>query len=324
MAADDVPPSVDPGAPLNILINGASGTTDAEALRATIRQALCQAGRSADLRFCEPGEIEGAAREAAADARARDAALVAIGGDGTLSTVANAAHRAGCVMGIVPQGTFNYFGRTHGIPQEAGEAMQLLLSAKPQPVQVAAVNERLFLVNASLGLYPDLLQDREAFKARFGRSRVIALGAALATLLRAQRSLALHFEQDGMRRDLRALTVFVGNNRLQLEQVGVDAPAVADVARPDGRLAGIVLRPVGIPALLLLFARGAMGTLGEADDVDHFEFERMRVQASIGYRGRVKVACDGEITWQRSPLEFKVLPRPLYLLKAAAHGANAG
>ena len=37
------------------------------------------------------------------------------------------------------------------------------------PVQVAAVNERIFLVNASVGLYPGLLEDREAYKARFGR-----------------------------------------------------------------------------------------------------------------------------------------------------------
>lgn len=324
MDLDEDPPPVDPHARLNVLVNGASGTTDSDALRTSLERALSEAGRGADLRFCGPGEIEAAARDAAADARARSTALVAVGGDGTLSAVANAAHRAGCAMGIVPQGTFNYFGRTHGVPQDAHDAMQLLLASAPQPVQVAAVNDRLFLVNASLGLYPDLLQDREKYKARFGRSRLIAFGAALMTLLGAQRTLALRFEQDGAQRSLRALTLFVGNNRLQLEQVGVDAPSVADVAQADGRLAAIVLRPVGIPTLLMLVARGAMGTLGEAAEVEHFEVEQMRVQASIGYRGRMKVACDGEIVWQRSPIEFKVLPRPLYLLKAAARGHASG
>ena len=56
----------------------------------------------------------------------------------------------------------------------------------PKPVQVAGVNDRVFLVNASLGLYPDLLEDREAYKARFGRSRWVAFVAGCATLLRAQ------------------------------------------------------------------------------------------------------------------------------------------
>ena len=313
----------DPRASLNILANAASGSHDDGSLREQIAQALLEAGREADVRFCSPGEIEGAAREAAADAHRRNSAVVAVGGDGTLSTVANAAHRADCAMGIVPQGTFNYFGRTHGVPQDALEAMRLLLASTPQPVQVAAVNDRLFLVNASLGLYPDLLEDREAYKARFGRSRMIAFGAAVMTVLRAQRLLDLQLEHESAPRKLRALTLFVGNNRLQLEQVGVAAPAVDDVARPDGRLAAIVLRPIGIPSMLWLMARGAMGSLGAAQDVDHFEFETMRVRASIGYGRRVKVACDGEVEWQRSPLEFRVLPRPLYLLKPDALPAIA-
>ncbi|HSN80882.1 MAG TPA: diacylglycerol kinase family protein, partial [Rhodoferax sp.] len=71
-------------------------------------------------------------------------------GDGTLNTVAQAAHAVGCAMGVVPQGTFNYFARTHGIPVDPREAVRLLLHAAPQPVQVDGVNDRVFLVNASL------------------------------------------------------------------------------------------------------------------------------------------------------------------------------
>ena len=62
------------------------------------------------------------------------------------------------------------------------EAVGLLLRAAPTPVQVARINDRVFLVNASLGLYPELLEDREAYKARFGRSRWVAFVAACATL----------------------------------------------------------------------------------------------------------------------------------------------
>ena len=85
-------------------------------------------------------------------------------------------------MGVVPQGTFNYFARTHGIPADQTEAVGLLLRAAPTPVQVARINDRVFLVNASLGLYPDLLEDREAFKARFGRSRGVAFVAGWVCL----------------------------------------------------------------------------------------------------------------------------------------------
>jgi len=66
-----------------------------------------------------------------------------------------------------------------------------------------------------------LLEDREAYEARFGRSRLVAIGAALATLLHSHRMLLLHINWGTTERDVRTPTLFVGNNRLQLEQVGV-------------------------------------------------------------------------------------------------------
>jgi diacylglycerol kinase family enzyme len=188
-------------------------------------------------------------------------------------------------------------------------------------VQVGVVNDRLFLVNASLGLYPELLQDREAYKARFGRSRLVAFGAALVTLLREHRQLRIRIEHGGVVRDVRTPTLFVGNNRLQLEQVGMpQAPAL-----DDGRMAAVILRPIGPHSLLWLLLRGAFGSLGEADDVEGFEFHRMVVKPRLSARGRqVKIAFDGEVRWMRSPLEFRVSPKPLYLLKVKAEAGPDG
>jgi diacylglycerol kinase family enzyme len=255
------------------------------------------------------------AQASAAKAIGLRTAVVAVGGDGTINTVAQAAHAMGCAMGVVPQGTFNYFARTHGIPAEPAQAARLLLHAAPAPVQVAAINERVFLVNASLGLYPDLLEDREAYKARFGRSRWVAFWAAGATLLRAQRQLRLHIEQGDSFRDLRALTLFVGNNRLQLEQFGVLPHPQPEDGFAAARITAVMLRPIGTLSMIRLMLHGAMGTLGEAQSVERFEFEHMVVKPTRapGWRG-LKVAFDGEVTRMRAPLEFRVLAKPLYLL----------
>ena len=193
-------------------------------------------------------------------------------------------------------------------------------SSGPIPVRVAAVNEQVFLVNASLGLYPDLLDDREAFKARFGRSRWVARWAGAVTLLRAQRQLRLHIELGDRVRDLRTLTLFVGNNRLQLEQLGVAAPVRGDSdtpeARLDERITAVVLKPIGTLAMLRLMLHGAMGTLGEAHSVERFEFRHLVVRPGFtGRRRGVKVAFDGEVTRMRAPLDFRVLDQPLYLMK---------
>ena len=321
---------VDSTAPLIFIINGASGSAGGEAKRQSIEAVLASTGtgRRSEMRLCGAGSLTAVARDAAAQAHAQQGAVVAVGGDGTINTVAQAAHAAGCAMGVVPQGTFNYFARTHGIPAEADAAVRLLFTAEPVPVQVAAVNHRLFLVNASLGLYPDLLEDREAYKARFGRNRFVAFGAGCVTLLRAQRRLRLSIDQGGSVREVKTLTLFIGNNRLQLAQLGVGAggqPSDASDAaqQPNaigvgGHLTAVMLRPIGTLGMLRLMLHGAVGSLGEADSIERFEFDRMRVKPSRVQGGRgVKVAFDGEVAWMQPPLEFKVHERPLFLLKAA-------
>ena len=309
-------PTIDPAATLHFIVNSRSGSQDGDGTRASIETALARAGRRGELHACVPGDLPRLTADLARRARETGSAIIAVGGDGTINTVAQAAHAAGCPMGVIPRGTFNYFARTHGIATEVDHALAQLLAAQPEPVQVAAVNEHLFLVNASLGLYPDLLEDREVWKNRFGRSQWVAIWAAFATLLRAQRRLRLRIGLDGAERDVRTLTLFIGNNRLQLEQVGVVEDQRPGGARDNGRVTAVVLKPIGTLALLGLMLRGAMGTLGEADDIERFEFQRMVVKppAFMGRR-RMKLAFDGEVVRVRPPLDIRVLPTPLFLLK---------
>jgi diacylglycerol kinase family enzyme len=308
-------PELDPAAPIQFVINAAAGSSDADTKRKVIESVLQAEGRCGDLHFCSPAELARVARETAERALSTRTAVVAVGGDGTLNAVAQAAHAVGCATGVVPQGTFNYFARTHGIPADPTEAIRLLLHSAPAPVQVAGINDRVFLVNASLGLYPELLEDREAYKARFGRSRWVALWAASVTLLRARRQLRLHIEHGASVRDVRTLTLFVGNNRLQLEQFGVQPQRLPESGLAGGRITAVMLRPVSTPSMIGLMLRGAMGSLGEAQSVERFEFDHMVVMPTLpqGRRG-VKVAFDGEVTTMRAPLDFRVLAQPLYLL----------
>jgi diacylglycerol kinase family enzyme len=229
------------------------------------------------------------------------------------------------VFGVLPQGTFNYFGRTHGIPEDLAEAVRALLRARVRHVQIGMVNDRSFLVNASVGLYPRLLEEREHDKRQFGRSRAVALLSALKTALGRHRNLRIMLELDGRSHRLRTPTLFVGNNRLQMEQVGMQP---LDHAVEEGRLAAIAPRPVGRWRMLGLLLRGALGRLGEADDVLAFAFRSMTVRAPLlSGRRRIKVAVDGEVCELELPLRFEALDGRLALLVAdpleETAGANA-
>ena len=296
--------------PFFIVLNTGSGRDDASDVQATIQRVLDEAGRRYTLMPVDDGrQLPAMAQEAVARAREQGGIVVAAGGDGTLSAVAQAVLASGLPFGILPQGTFNYFGRTYGIAQDTEMATRCLLAAQPQPVQVGLVNDRLFLINASLGLYPQLLEDREAYKRRYGRSRLVAVWSALVTLARAHRQLTVHLEHEGQVRALRTPTIVVGNNELQLEQIGIAEAA----ALQQGQLVAMGVRPVGTWALYGLVLRGWLSRLGDADHVFSFGFEHLTVRLSRSKR-RIKVALDGEIHWLDAPLEFRVSEQPLQLL----------
>ncbi|HEX6362493.1 MAG TPA: diacylglycerol kinase family protein, partial [Albitalea sp.] len=287
-AADAAPAPV-----LAFVVNSLSGNEETHARIELLQRVMDEDGRPYRLeRIDDGGTVSATVRRAANWAAAHGGAVVAAGGDGTQNAVANAALQAGCPMGVVPQGTFNYFARANGIPTDPEAALRQLLAAAPVPVQVGRMNDRIFLVNASLGLYPQLLQDREAFKHQFGRNRFNAMLAALGTILREHRHWTLELDVGGEAYVVRTSTLFVGNNVLQLQQVGL--PQAEAVAR--GALAAVMVKPVGRLEMLGLALRGALGTLGDADSVVDFAFRRLTVRPARRARARrLRVAVDGEV-----------------------------
>jgi diacylglycerol kinase family enzyme len=312
-------PALQPGpnAAFYVVMNAGSGHSETDLRESTIRSVLEEAGRTCHLeRVDDPAELGEIARRMAVKAKENDGVVVAAGGDGTINTVAHEAVQQGCLFGVLPQGTFNYFGRTHGIPEDLTDAVRALLDARMTPVQIGMVNDRIFLVNASVGLYPQLLEAREHDKQQYGRSRVVAILSALKTALGRHRPLRITLDTEGIMRKLRTPTLFVGNNRLQMEQVGMEP---LTEALEEGELAAIAPRPVGKIGMLGLLLRGAMGRLGDAENVVAFSFKRLTVKhARLSPRRRVKVATDGEVTHMAMPLVFRVVEGRLKLLKPAS------
>lgn len=306
-------PAANTAPALFVVFNIAAGAGDPVLIRAIIEEGCAAAGRTLCLMNVDsPQQLSNVAADAVRQARAGGGIVVAAGGDGTINAVAQAILGSGCAMGVLPQGTFNYFSRANGIPADTGQALQTLLNGQAHEVQVGLVNERVFLVNASLGLYPTLLEEREAWKRYFGRNRVVAFAAAFVTLMREHRSLRLQLEGTDAQRRMRTPMLIVGNNALQLQQLGL--PTAQAVAR--GELAGIVLRPVRRLTMLGVLLRGALGHLGDSDRIISFSFKRLTVQGAWPLRARrIKVATDGEIKWLSLPLEFRVAPHPLLFIR---------
>jgi diacylglycerol kinase family enzyme len=317
---------VSPNRPVFVVINARSGRGAVrdriEALRAGFAAA---SGQAPHLFVARSGKhLGGIATAAVSQARRENGVLVVAGGDGTINAVGQVALAHQVPFGIVPGGTFNLLSRAHGIPQDAEGAIQAIVGGAVRPIQAGLVNDRVFFVNASVGLYPQLLEDREAYKRRLGRSRLVAAWSALVTLFTRSYRLELDLDADGRRWRQRTPTLFVGNNRLQLEQVGIDD---ADCVE-RGRLVAITSEPLDTLAAIRLVVRGAVGRLGDAPEVRSFTFERLSIMsARPRSRPRIKVAIDGEIVSLAPPLVFRPSPHALQLIVPATvpdAGAAAG
>lgn len=246
---------------------------------------------------------------------ARPGVLVAAGGDGTLNTLAHHLWQArqktpalhAVTLGIIPLGTFNYVARALQIPLDPLQAAAVIAQGQPQAIHVGCVNQYIYLNNASIGLYPHLIQQRERDNRRFGRQRWVAALSGLTVLLRQHHRLKLRMLVDGHSEALLTPMVFFGNNQLQLADFKLK---IADCAA-QGKLAAVAMQPVSRWQMFGLIASLQLGRFEQAPAVQCYCAEQIRIDVD---KRQIKLAIDGEIVTVASPLRFHVAQHALRIM----------
>lgn len=226
--------------------------------------------------------------------------IVAAGGDGTINAVAQQLLDSHIALGILPLGTFNYVARALNIPLTLPEAVQNLIEGSDQFIHVAAVNGQVYLNNASIGVYPIIIEQREYYNKKFGRFPLVAYVSGLSVLLQPHKYYKLKIKIDGKHQPIDSPMIFFGNNQLQLQDLKLRLASCAAA----GKLAGVALDKVSQWRLLKLMLRLFKGDLEQAEDVHAFCADHIEISAK---RTCMKVALDGEIRSLKMPLRFEVL-----------------
>jgi diacylglycerol kinase family enzyme len=291
-----------------VIVNSKSGKQDGAERIEAIRDAFARAGAQVDIHALQPGDDATVAAEAAVDRGY--ATIVAAGGDGTISAVAGALAGADRRMGVLAFGTFNYFARSLGLPEDLDEAAEVIVAGHTRTLDLGEVNGHVFVNNASLGAYPAILDHREQFYRRWGRSRIAAYWSMMLTLVRFRRPLRVTMTVDGAERQLRTPLIFVSRNAGQLESVGLEG---GDCVR-SGRFAVFVAPDVGRFGLVLYALR--LG-LGLAEPREDFELLCGREVDVVTARHSRLVARDGERERMQSPFRFRLRPGALDVLVPA-------
>ena len=284
--------------------------------RGDVETEVARACEAAGLRV----EIARTGRATSPEDAARDGVergferIVAAGGDGTICAVASVLAGTDRVMGVLPMGTFNYFARSLGVPQELEGAVEVLRAGVPRPVSIARVNGEAFLNNASLGAYAAILETREDVYRRWGRSRPAAYWSVVKTLATLRKPLRLTIEIGGETVARRTPLVFAVANAFQLDQMGlpgrecVEAGGLALFVAPDGGRWGLMRRAAAL----------ALGLAGPGRDYELICGAPIRIASR---RPRRLVARDGERSRMSGPFEFTVEPGALRVLAPREDGA---
>jgi diacylglycerol kinase family enzyme len=282
---------------LPVLVNRSSGTAAAmgDGLRATVENAFAAAGQPIALELLDGSEMTAVVE------RHLGAPRIAIGGgDGTLGRAAAVLARSSSALALLPLGTRNHLARQLGIPLDLAEAAKVAAGGQRRRIDLGAAGERVFINNASFGIYTRFVRQRD----RLSGPKWLASVPATWHVLRHMRAQHFPLRIDGERQSIETPLLFVGNNQYSIEPGHIGERETLT----DGELS-IYAVAAQRPYQLLGFAARALIGLARPER-DFVECARASEMVIDGH-GWIEGAFDGELEWLPLPLTLRSLPSAL-------------
>jgi YegS/Rv2252/BmrU family lipid kinase len=229
--------------------------------------------------------------------------FVAAGGDGTINSVIQALVNTDAVLGVVPVGTFNHFARDLGLPLDWRSALDVAVSGTTRQVDSARVNERFFVNNVSMGLYPELVARREEKGRDYPRWK--ARGYAVIATLQKYPHVTVTVETEHHQEVIRTQVLMVSNNSYDLSRIGIQVPRST---LEEGRLTIYWLPHLRRLELMRFVAHFLAGRVMETPGFRSFRTMRAKMQTP---RPRLQLGIDGEVFTMDTPLIITIVPKSL-------------
>ncbi len=180
-------------------------------------------------------------------------AIVAGGGDGTISAAAGVAWKTGMPLGVVPAGTMNLFARTLKLPLDIWKAPEVLANGTIIDGDIGSADGRAFVHQFSMGLHARMVRYRESFSFRSRLGKITASTRAAVGVILNPPDFEIEFDVDGHHETRHVSAVSVSNNPF-----GRDTLMYADdvTAGHLGFYTAPPLSPPGVAKLALDVLRG--------------------------------------------------------------------
>ncbi|HEX7509100.1 MAG TPA: diacylglycerol kinase family protein [Polyangia bacterium] len=298
-----------------VIVNPRSGGGLSEKRWASVVGAISDGLGIFDTRFTEaPGHARTLAHDEAKKGRRL---VVALGGDGTISEVADGLVAAGgtAEMGIIPRGTGGDFRRSLGIENELLAAAEHVRKSKPRKVDVGRVSyvthegepaSRHFLNVTSVGFSSVVARRANQGSKRLG-GRVSFLSAVVGALLTYDNAEVMVSVDDGEAHRMTLLLAAVGNGRYFGGGMKICPEAFLD----DGYFDFVTVGDLGRFEVLAKIHRIYSGNHLSMKEVRSVRCRRLLL-APVEAKSEIPLEIDGE-TPGRLPARFEILEGALRL-----------
>jgi YegS/Rv2252/BmrU family lipid kinase len=258
-----------------------------------------------------PGHLAEAARDA------QDSLLVVIGGDGTVNEVANGVAGTDAEIAVLPCGTGQDFGRTHGIPTSFDDAVRVALGNQTRVIDLGRVElgnssnggtSRFFANVGSAGMSGAVARRANAMTKRFG-GRATFFYALTREFLAWQNTRVVVELEGGVRREGSMHDVIVANGNWH----GGGMKLAPDARQDDGAFDVVTIGDVTKLDFLTTAPRLYSGRY-----LSHPKVELLRSPSvAISADEPLPLEVDGEPIGT-TPARFEVVPSALRLRVPAA------
>ena len=277
----------------HLLVNPTSGAGRAPEAARPVARLLREAGAEVTVDH-STGPV--ACAQMARTSAARGDVVVAVGGDGMLSSIAEALVVAQGVLGIVPSGRGNDFARMLGLSGAVEDCARTLLEGTPREVDIIDAGRRVVLGSVYAGV--DSLGSELVERTRRLPTAMQYPYAAVRALLSFTPT-EFTVDIDGQISHEQAYTVVVANSGYYGSGMHIAPAAVLD----DGLLDVVIVRAASKLRLIRSMPRVYDGTHVDMDSVVVHRGREVRLSS----RRPVTAYGDGE---RLAPLPTTVSVRP--------------
>ena len=292
--------------PIALIINPAAGRGGIRASLPRIRDAFVRRGVTTFHETTSAGE-EAILAQRAISAGAKT--IVAVGGDGTCSQIANAIinSESHAALAVLPAGTGNDFAKTLGVARyDAEQTADLVTRAQPVLIDVGAIDGRYFLNSCGFGFDASVLDASN--RVRFLKGDAVYIYSALKQLL-TYTGVQVSADRVVPRGTARMLMVTVSNGQF----LGGAFRIAPHASVTDGRLDVCVFDDSGVFERIRLFAAALRGAHLGMPTVSNGRVQDL----TLTFDSPPAMELDGELRVARAAVvHITSLPRALSVIAA--------